>query len=236
MKLPPEGARWLVSLRFGACAGVFLVTTAAWLLGVLPQPLPLVCRGRRGAGVQPALQVQPRTTGRSPRRASSGTSSCRSSSTLWPWRCSCTSPACRGNPFLSFFVFHMIIAGMYLRGNLPYLIAAAATCLVGAIMLLEYLGWIPRFDLNFSAGPAGPGAVFPDRVCRPGQHLVDRGLFHHGHPPLRGPGARGTPPEGEASGHRPVGGRDRPRDRQSLGRRAELPAADRRDRPSTIRT
>src|SRR5271165_3763898 len=45
MKLPPEGARWLVSLRFGACAGVFLVTTAAWLLGVLRQPLPLYAVG-----------------------------------------------------------------------------------------------------------------------------------------------------------------------------------------------
>ena len=45
MKLPPEGARWLVSLRFGACTGVFLVTTAAWLLGVLPQPLPLYAVG-----------------------------------------------------------------------------------------------------------------------------------------------------------------------------------------------
>ena len=54
------------------------------------------------------------------------------------------------NPFLSFFVFHMIIAGMYLRGSLPYLVAAVATFLVGAIMLLEYLGWIPRFDLDFS--------------------------------------------------------------------------------------
>src|SRR5271157_2572590 len=45
MKLPPEGARWLVSLRFGACVGVFLVTTAAWMLGVLPQPLPLYAVG-----------------------------------------------------------------------------------------------------------------------------------------------------------------------------------------------
>ena len=45
MKLPPEGARWLVSLRFGACIGVFLATTAAWLLGVLPHPFPLYAVG-----------------------------------------------------------------------------------------------------------------------------------------------------------------------------------------------
>ena len=94
------------------------------------------------------------------------------------------------NPFLSFFVFHMIIAGMYLRGNLPYLIAAAATFMVGAIMLLEYLEWIPRCDLQFPGGFRP--AVFVDRVCRAGQHLVDRGLLHHGHPPLRGPGERNS--------------------------------------------
>jgi signal transduction histidine kinase len=60
------------------------------------------------------------------------------------------------NPFLSFFVFHMIIAGMYLRGNLAYLVAALATFMVGGIMLLEYLNWLPHFDLQFPGGDSGP--------------------------------------------------------------------------------
>lgn len=64
------------------------------------------------------------------------------------------------NPFLSFFVFHMIIAGMYLRGNLPYLVATATTLLVGSIMLMEYLDWIPHFDLRFPPGPSGPGPLY----------------------------------------------------------------------------
>ena len=42
MKLPPEGARWLVSLRWLACASVFAVI---WLtssrLGIIANPLPL---------------------------------------------------------------------------------------------------------------------------------------------------------------------------------------------------
>ncbi len=157
MKLPPEGARWLVSLRFGACTGVFVATTAAWLLGVLPHPLPLYAVGgvvlaynlffwfsrRDGWAIAPQsvernilLQI------------------------LFDLAALALLLYFAGlprNPFLSFFVFHMIISGMYLRGNLPYLIAAAATCLVGAIMLLEYLEWIPRFDLNFPAGPSGSG-------------------------------------------------------------------------------
>lgn len=53
------------------------------------------------------------------------------------------------NPFLSYFVFHMIIAGMYLRGNLPYVVASVATLQVGGMMLLEYLELIPHFPLRF---------------------------------------------------------------------------------------
>jgi signal transduction histidine kinase len=59
------------------------------------------------------------------------------------------------NPFLFYFVFHMIIAGMYLRGRAPYFFAAMASVSVGAVMLLEYLGWIPAFPLHFHSDPAG---------------------------------------------------------------------------------
>ncbi len=53
------------------------------------------------------------------------------------------------NPFLFFYVFHMIIASMYLRGRAPYFLAAMAIGMVGLVMLLEYLGWISRFPLKF---------------------------------------------------------------------------------------
>ena len=124
MKLPPEGARWLVLLRFWACAAVFLVTTAAWLLGVLPQPLPAV-RGRgRGARVQPVFRSAARNWAGRPaeRRAEhlpAGALRSRGPDVLLYFA---DFPR---NPFLSYFVFHMIIAGMYLRGSLPYLVAAA---------------------------------------------------------------------------------------------------------------
>jgi signal transduction histidine kinase len=156
MKLPPEGARWLVSLRFCACAGVFLVTTAAWLLGVLPQPLPVYAV----AGVVLAYNLLFRLS----RRDWTITPQSVERNILLQILFDLVALALLlyfaglpGNPFLSFFVFHMIIAGMYLRGNLPFLIAAAATCMVGTIMLLEYLEWIPRFDLNFSEGRFGQG-------------------------------------------------------------------------------
>jgi len=57
------------------------------------------------------------------------------------------------NPFLFFFVFHMIIASMYLHGGVPYLLAALAAGMVGAVMALEYFGILPRFPLHLPADP-----------------------------------------------------------------------------------
>ena len=66
------------------------------------------------------------------------------------------------NPFLFYFVFHMIIAGMYLRGRAPYVIAALATAMVGGVMLLLYLRWIPSYPLRFPSDP--PDLPPPDRM------------------------------------------------------------------------
>lgn len=52
------------------------------------------------------------------------------------------------NPFIFYFVFHMIIAALLLRGGTPYFLAALASFLVGAIIILECLGWIPMFRLE----------------------------------------------------------------------------------------
>ena len=47
----------------------------------------------------------------------------------------------------------MIIAGMYLRGAAPYFFAALATAMVGGVMLLLYLQWIPSYPLRFPSDP-----------------------------------------------------------------------------------
>ncbi len=60
------------------------------------------------------------------------------------------------NPFLFYFAFHMIIAGMYLRGAIPYFFAALSTAMVGSLLLLIYLEWIPAFPLRFPSDPPMP--------------------------------------------------------------------------------
>ncbi len=156
MKLPPEGARWLVSLRWIACAMVFFVI---WLtssvLRVVPQPLWLYI-------VAAAMVVYNLAFLWNQSEAAAGEVNAEkniflqavldlAALTLLVY----FSDLPR-NPFLFFFLFHMIIASMYLRGRAPLVLAAVVTCTVGGIILLEYLQWIPRFAIRFPSEPPGP--------------------------------------------------------------------------------
>jgi signal transduction histidine kinase len=68
------------------------------------------------------------------------------------------------NPFLFFFVFHMIIASMYLHRWMPYLVAGMAIGLVGLVILLEYVGVLPPFPLALPSDPDPPGSRSLDGV------------------------------------------------------------------------
>ena len=59
------------------------------------------------------------------------------------------------NPFIFYFIFHVIIATLLLPGWIPYFLASLASFLVGAVMLLEHLGRIPIYNLELS------GASYP---------------------------------------------------------------------------
>lgn len=52
------------------------------------------------------------------------------------------------NPFIFYFVFHMIIATLLLRGRIPYFMAGQASFFVGTVLLLQYLELIPVIGLR----------------------------------------------------------------------------------------
>jgi len=153
MKLPSEGARWLVSLRWLACVSVFVV---AWLsssvLGVIDQPAPLYVIG----GVMVVynllfqLSLQDWIAGEASmdRHVFMQIATDLIALTLLLY----FSDAAR-NPFLLFFVFHMIIASMYLHGWIPYVVAGMATVLMGGVMLAEHMGWIVSFRMKMKSDP-----------------------------------------------------------------------------------
>jgi signal transduction histidine kinase len=149
MKLPPEGARWLVSLRWLACAAVFGMTwLTSSILHIVTNPLPLYIVAGAIAGYNLLFKLN--------QRDSSVGEGNVERNIFWQIAFDLTALTLLlyfsdlpRNPFLFFYVFHMIIAGMYLRGGAPYFFAAFSTALVGAAMLLEYYGWIQRFPLNY---------------------------------------------------------------------------------------
>ena len=156
MKLPPEGARWLISLRWLACAAVVAVT---WLtssvLHVVADPRPLYVIAAAMIGYNLLFYE-------AQRRTSAGEGNVERniflqvlldlvSLTLLLY----FSDLPR-NPFLFYFIFHMIIAGMYLRGRAPYFFAGLSTGMVGGVMLFLYLQWIPPHPLHFRADPLLP--------------------------------------------------------------------------------
>jgi len=154
MRLPPEGARWLVSLRWVACTTVFAVTCTAHLgLGVLANPLPLYLVALGMVAYNVAFQMalrQPDWDGSVERNIFLQILLDIVSLTLLLYFADLSR-----NPFLVYFVFHMIISGVYLRSPAPQFFAALSTFMVGGVMLLEYLGLIPVFALRFPSDPAG---------------------------------------------------------------------------------
>ena len=162
MKLPPEGARWLVSLRWLACAAVVAVV---WLtstgLGIVANPAPLYAIAAVMAGYNVLFYLAQRRTsageGNVDRNIVLQITLDLIALTLLLYYAGLPR-----NPFLFYYVFHIIIAGMYLRGRMPYCVAAFATVLVGGVMLLLYLRWIPSHPLRFPAEFAAGAPPLPD--------------------------------------------------------------------------
>jgi signal transduction histidine kinase len=152
MKLPAEGARWLVALRWLACAAVLgAILFASTVLEILAHPWPLYVTVGVMAAYNLLFQFSQRDWVASQRDVQWNVF-LQIFLDLVALTVLLYFADLPRNPFLFYFVFHMIIAGMYLRGLVPYFFAAMATFLVGGVMLLEYLHWIPLFPLQFREG------------------------------------------------------------------------------------
>ncbi len=156
MKLPPEGARWLVDLRWVACVHVFLVIWfCSSLLGVIANPLPLYLVAGAIAVYNFGFWLAHRSWGYWDGGKTEQSIFLQILLDLMALTLLLYFSDLSRNPFLFFFVFHMIIAGMYLRGLAPYFFAGFSSLMVGTVMLLEYTGWIPVFPLRLPSYPEG---------------------------------------------------------------------------------
>ncbi len=154
MKLPPEGAFWLIRLRWIAAGGVFLAGfLASSVLGVLESATPIYAIGAFLLLYNLAFMwLLWENNPMQPLRPENGIFAQVVLDLLSLTLLLYFSDIAR-NPFIIYYIFHMIITGMYLRGYRPFQVAGLATILLGLVMLLEYLDQIPRFTLRF--GPDG---------------------------------------------------------------------------------
>ena len=155
MKLPPEGARWLVAVRWLACAGVFAVVgLTSTVLGIVRNPAPLYVIACAMVGYNLLFRLSQRNWAAGKRDVERNIFAQIVLDLVALTLLVYFSDMPR-NPFLFFFVFHMIIASMYLPGAIPYLVAELATVMVGSVLLLEYADWIPSYPIRFPSDPPG---------------------------------------------------------------------------------
>ena len=173
MKLSPivlsNPVEWLIRLRWFACAGVVVIIwMSSSVFEIVAGPMPLYVVATAMVFYNSLLKLSERRRGRSQ------TSFSRNivlqmvmdqiSLTLLLYFSSLPH-----NPFIFYFVFHMIIATLLLHGRAPYCLAALASLLVGGVLVLEYLDRIPVYRLRF-AGAAM--AITMDRLYLAGFFLA----------------------------------------------------------------
>ena len=156
MKLPPEGARWLVSLRWIACAMVFFVIwLTSSILYVVPHPLPLYIVALAMVAYNLAfLWNQPdAATGEVNAENNIFLQAVLDLAALALLVYFSDLPR---NPFL----FFLPLPHDHRQHVPPWLGTAWSwrpwSRAVGGIMLLEYLRWIPRFAIHFPSDPPHP--------------------------------------------------------------------------------
>jgi len=153
--------RWLINLRWIACVGVVAVIwTASAVAGVVHDPVPLYVIAGAIVVYNSVFAVFERRSHFS--GANLDRNICMQMTldqiALILLLYFSSVPY---NPFIFYFVFHMTIAALLLRGRMPYFFAGLASVLVGSVLLLEYLGWIPVRQLQLEegshalGGPAG---------------------------------------------------------------------------------
>jgi signal transduction histidine kinase len=156
VKLTPhdleERARWLIVMRWIACLSVVLVI---WILSitskVLPDPHPLYA-------VAIAMVTYNLLFGIIYRRRKRFYDGRRSARFLIVLQISLDLISLTLllyfsglplNPFILYYVFHIVIASILLPGWLPYFLASLATFLVGLMLLLQEYNLIPLYPLAF---------------------------------------------------------------------------------------
>ena len=139
---------WLARLRWVAIGGVFVTVGFAWWLNVINQPLPLYLI----AVFMVLYNFEPQLYSRhvSKKRLVSIKRHACAHILLDLFSLTALIHFSGGveNPFIFYFVFHLVIASIILSKKVSYVLATLNTALLSSVIFLEYSGILPHHHLN----------------------------------------------------------------------------------------
>lgn len=140
---------WLVKLRWIAIGGVFFTVTVANLAGdMITRPIPLYII----AALMVLYNFEPRMYRKAPEQQRLRSIKRQACIHIILDLLSLTAlihfSGGVENPFIFYFIFHLIIASIILSKRVSYVLATLNTLLLSSLILLEYFEIIPHYPLN----------------------------------------------------------------------------------------
>ena len=139
---------WLARLRWIAIGGVFVTVGIAWWLNVINQPLPLYLI----AVFMVLYNFEPQLYSKhvSKKRLVSIKRHACTHILLDLFSLTALIHFSGGveNPFIFYFVFHLVIASIILSKKVSYILATLNTALLSSVIFLEYFEILPHHHLN----------------------------------------------------------------------------------------
>ena len=140
---------WLVKLRWIAIAGVFLtVTVASWGLDIIEQPLRLYLIAALMVLYNFEPQIYPRHITDKPLASIQRHAGTHIILDLLSLTALIHFSGGVENPFIFYFIFHLIIASILLAKKVSYILATLNTALLSSLIFLEYYGILPHHPLD----------------------------------------------------------------------------------------
>ena len=141
--------RWLVNLRWTAITGVLLtVSIASWGLHIIDNPTPLYIIAALMTLYNFESQIYPRHLTEKPLVSIQRHAGRHIILDLFSLTALIHFSGGVENPFIFYFIFHLVIASILLSKKVSYILAALNTILLSALIFLEYYHVLPHSHLQ----------------------------------------------------------------------------------------
>ncbi|MCH8295791.1 PAS domain-containing protein [Candidatus Poribacteria bacterium] len=141
---------WLVRLRWIAIGGVFItVGAASWWLDIIANPLPLYVISVLMVLYNFEPNIYPKHITEKPLASIKRHACTHIILDLFSLTALIHFSGGVENPFIFYFVFHLVIASIILSKKVSYILATLNTMLLSSLIFLEYYHIFPHYHLNF---------------------------------------------------------------------------------------